>query len=81
MATDGMRYSLPSRELIADSLEMSVMAGYMDGVIAIPSCDKNMPGSLIGISRCNRPAVIVYGGTVSWPSSFTVRICQTHTSK
>src|SRR6187431_1256255 len=63
--TDGMRYSLVSRDLIADSIE-SVMGGfYYDGLIAIPGCDKNMPGSLIAMGRLNRPAIMVYGGTIA----------------
>src|SRR6478735_2649259 len=62
--TDGMRYSLVSRDLIADSIE-SVMGGfYYDGLIAIPGCDKNMPGCLIAMGRLNRPAIMVYGGTI-----------------
>jgi dihydroxy-acid dehydratase len=63
--TDGMRYSLVSRDLIADSIE-SVMGGfYYDGLIAIPGCDKNMPGSIIAMGRLNRPAIMVYGGTIA----------------
>jgi dihydroxy-acid dehydratase len=63
--TDGMRYSLVSRDLIADSIE-SVMGGfYYDGLIAIPGCDKNMPGSIIAMGRLNRPAIMLYGGTIA----------------
>lgn len=64
MGTDGMRFSLPSRELIADSIETVVSAENLDGVVAIGGCDKNMPGCMIGIARLNLPAVFVYGGTV-----------------
>jgi dihydroxy-acid dehydratase len=64
MGTPGMRYSLPSRELIADSIETVVSAQHYDGVICIPGCDKNLPGSLMGISRLNRPSLIVYGGSM-----------------
>jgi len=63
--TDGMRYSLVSRDLIADSIE-AVMGGfYYDGLIAIPGCDKNMPGSIIAMGRLNRPAIMLYGGTIA----------------
>jgi len=62
--THGMKYSLPSRELIADSIETVVSAQYYDAVVAIAGCDKNMPGSLIAMGRLNRPAILVYGGTV-----------------
>jgi dihydroxy-acid dehydratase len=63
--TDGMRFSLVSRDLIADSIE-SVMGGfYYDGLLAIPGCDKNMPGSIIAMGRLNRPAIMVYGGTIA----------------
>lgn len=65
MGTNGMKYSLPSRELIADSIESMVVAHYHDGLIAIPGCDKNLPGSLIAILRINRPAIIIYGGSIS----------------
>jgi len=64
MGTDGMRYSLPSRDLIADSIESVVMAQHYDGNISIPGCDKNMPGCLMAALRHNRPTVIVYGGTI-----------------
>lgn len=63
--TDGMRYSLVSREIIADSIESVVAGHYYDGVIAIPGCDKNMPGSIIAMGRLNRPSIMVYGGTIA----------------
>ena len=63
--TDGMRYSLVSREIIADSIESVVSGHYYDGVIAIPGCDKNMPGSIIAMGRLNRPSIMVYGGTIA----------------
>lgn len=64
MGTDGMRYSLPSRDIIADSIEAVVMAQHYDANIAIPGCDKNMPGCFIAAARHNRPTIIVYGGTI-----------------
>lgn len=64
MGTEGMKYSLVSREVIADSIETCVNGLWMDGVIAIGGCDKNMPGGMIAIVRCNVPAIYVYGGTV-----------------
>ena len=63
--TPGMRYSLVSRDVIADSIEAICGAQYYDGIIAIPGCDKNMPGSLIAMGRLNRPAIMVYGGTIA----------------
>lgn len=63
--TEGMRYSLVSRDIIADSIEAVCGAQYYDGVIALPGCDKNMPGSLIAMGRLNRPAIMVYGGTIA----------------
>lgn len=63
--TPGMRYSLVSRDVIADSIEAVCGAQYYDGVIAIPGCDKNMPGSLIAMGRLNRPSIMVYGGTIA----------------
>lgn len=63
--TPGMRYSLVSRDVIADSIEAICGAQYYDGLIAIPGCDKNMPGSLIAMGRLNRPAIMVYGGTIA----------------
>ncbi len=64
MGTEGMKYSLVSREVIADSIETVVGCEGFDGVVAIGGCDKNMPGCIIGIARLNRPAVFVYGGTI-----------------
>lgn len=63
--TEGMRYSLVSRDIIADSIEAVCGAQYYDGVIALPGCDKNMPGSVIAMGRLNRPAIMVYGGTIA----------------
>lgn len=63
--TDGMRYSLVSREIIADSIESVVAGHYYDGVIAVPGCDKNMPGAIIAMGRLNRPSIMVYGGTIA----------------
>ena len=64
MGTQGMRYSLVSRDVIADSIETTVAAEGFDGLVAIGGCDKNMPGCMIAIARLNRPAVFVYGGTI-----------------
>ncbi len=61
---NGMSYSLPSRDLIADSIENVVGAQWYDGVIAVVGCDKNMPGAMMAIARLNRPAMLVYGGTI-----------------
>lgn len=63
--TDGMRYSLVSRDIIADSIEAVCGAQYYDALIALPGCDKNMPGSLIAMGRLNRPAIMVYGGSIA----------------
>ena len=63
--TEGMRYSLVSRDIIADSIEAVCGAQYYDSLIAIPGCDKNMPGSIIAMGRLNRPAIMVYGGTIA----------------
>ena len=63
--TDGMRYSLVSRDIIADSIEAVCGAQYYDALIAVPGCDKNMPGSLIAMGRLNRPSIMVYGGTIA----------------
>ncbi|MBI1768256.1 MAG: dihydroxy-acid dehydratase [Bacteroidetes bacterium] len=63
--TEGMRYSLVSREVIADSIETVCGAQYYDGLIAVVGCDKNMPGSLIAMGRLNRPSIMVYGGTIA----------------
>jgi dihydroxy-acid dehydratase len=62
--TEGMKYSLPSREIIADSIETVVAAQFYDAVIPIVGCDKNMPGAMIALGRLNRPAILMYGGTV-----------------
>src|SRR5687768_9292117 len=64
MGTDGMSYSLPSRDLIADSIETVMGAQWYDGLITVPGCDKNMPGSIIAMARLNRPSLMVYGGTI-----------------
>lgn len=64
MGTKGMRYSLVSRDVIADSIETAVAAEGFDGLVAIGGCDKNMPGCMIAIARLNRPAIFVYGGTI-----------------
>jgi len=64
MGTEGMKYSLVSREVIADGIETCVNGQWMDGLIAIGGCDKNMPGAMMAIARCDVPAVFVYGGTV-----------------
>jgi dihydroxy-acid dehydratase len=64
MGTEGMKYSLVSREVIADSIETVVGCQGFDGVVAIGGCDKNMPGCMIALARLNRPAVFVYGGTI-----------------
>ena len=65
MGTAGMRYSLPSRDIIADSIETVAGAQWYDGVIAVVGCDKNMPGALMALGRLNRPGIIVYGGTIA----------------
>ena len=64
MGTEGMSYSLQSRDLIADSIETIMGGQWYDGLIALPGCDKNMPGCLIAMGRLNRPALMVYGGTI-----------------
>lgn len=64
MGTAGMSYSLQSRDIIADSIETVVGAQWYDGLVALPGCDKNMPGCLIAMGRLNRPAIMVYGGTI-----------------
>jgi dihydroxy-acid dehydratase len=64
MGTEGMKYSLVSREVIADSIETACTGQSMDGVLAIGGCDKNMPGAMIAIARMNIPAIFVYGGTI-----------------
>lgn len=64
MGTDGMSFSLQSRDLIADSIETVCGAQWYDGLIALPGCDKNMPGTVIAMGRLNRPSIMVYGGTI-----------------
>mmetsp|Transcript_1409 Transcript_1409/g.3035 ORF Transcript_1409/g.3035 Transcript_1409/m.3035 type:complete len:691 (-) Transcript_1409:348-2420(-) len=64
MGTTGMRYSLQSRDLIADSIETTMGAQWYDGIVALPGCDKNMPGTIIAMARLNRPGIMVYGGTI-----------------
>ena len=64
MGTEGMKYSLVSREVIADCVETAVQGQWMDGVLVLGGCDKNMPGGMIGILRANVPAIYVYGGTI-----------------
>src|SRR5580700_4886893 len=64
MGTEGMKYSLVSREVIADSIETVVACEGFDGLVAIGGCDKNMPGCLISMARLNRPSIFVYGGTI-----------------
>ncbi len=65
MGTDGMRYSLPSRDIIADSIETVVSAQWYDALVTVVGCDKNMPGALMAMARLNRPSLLVYGGTVA----------------
>jgi len=65
MGTPGMRYSLPSRDIISDSIETVMNAQHYDGVVAVVGCDKNMPGAMIAMGRLNRPAILVYGGTIA----------------
>lgn len=69
MGTDGMSYSLQSRDLIADSIETIMGAQWYDALITLPGCDKNMPGCLMAMGRLNRPAIMVYGGTIK-PGSY-----------
>ena len=64
MGTDGMSYSLQSRDLIADSIETVMAAQWYDGLVTLPGCDKNMPGCVIAMGRLDRPAIMVYGGTI-----------------
>ena len=64
MGTEGMRYSLVSREVIADCIETCVGGQWMDGVLVLGGCDKNMPGGMMGMLRANVPAIFVYGGTI-----------------
>ena len=65
MGTSGMRYSLPSRDIIADSIETVTSAQWYDAVVAVVGCDKNMPGAMMALGRLNRPSILVYGGTIS----------------
>jgi dihydroxy-acid dehydratase len=65
MGTDGMRFSLVSRDLIADSIETNASSQYYDAIVAIPGCDKNMPGSIMAMGRLNRPSIMLYGGTIA----------------
>lgn len=65
MGTDGMRYSLVSRDVIADSIETNAGAQYYDALVCIPGCDKNMPGTVIAMGRLNRPSIMLYGGTIA----------------
>ena len=65
MGTDGMRYSLVSRDIIADSIETVAGAQWYDAIVAVVGCDKNMPGAMMGIARLNRPAILVYGGSIA----------------
>ena len=64
MGTEGMKYSLPSRDIIADSIETVMGAQWYDSLITIPGCDKNMPGSVMAMARLNRPSIMIYGGTI-----------------
>lgn len=64
MGTEGMKFSLPSRDIIADSIETVMSAQWYDALIAIPGCDKNMPGSVMAMARLNRPSIMIYGGTI-----------------
>jgi dihydroxy-acid dehydratase len=64
MGTSGMSFSLPSRDLIADSIETVMGAQWYDALVTVPGCDKNMPGSVMAMARLNRPALMVYGGTI-----------------
>ena len=78
MGTQGMKYSLVSREVIADSIETVVGCLGYDGVIAIGGCDKNMPGCIIGLARLNRPSIFIYGGSIKPSSENTdyVTVCE-----
>ena len=64
MGTDGMSYSLQSRDIIADSIETVMSAQWYDALVTLPGCDKNMPGCLIAMGRLNRPSLMIYGGTI-----------------
>ena len=65
MGTPGMRFSLPSRDIIADSIETVVQAMSYDALITVVGCDKNMPGALMAMLRLDRPSILVYGGTIA----------------
>ena len=65
MGTSGMRFSLPSRDIIADSIETVTSAQWYDGLITVVGCDKNMPGAMMALARLNRPSILMYGGTIS----------------
>lgn len=65
MGTTGMRYSLPSRDIIADSIETVASAQWYDAIVAVVGCDKNMPGAMMALGRLNRPSILVYGGTIN----------------
>jgi len=65
MGTSGMRFSLPSRDVIADSIEVVTSAQWYDGLVAVVGCDKNMPGAMMALGRLNRPSIMVYGGTIA----------------
>lgn len=71
MGTEGMKYSLVSREIIADSIETVIAGEGMDAFVAVGGCDKNMPGCAIAMARLNRPSIFVYGGTIL-PGEFSV---------
>ena len=64
MGTSGMRYSLVSRDIIADSIETVASAQWYDGIVAVVGCDKNMPGAMMALGRLNRPGILLYGGTI-----------------
>jgi len=64
MGTEGMKYSLASREVIADAIEVAVMSQFMDGALVVGGCDKNMPGSMMALARTNVPGIFVYAGTI-----------------
>lgn len=72
MGTDGMRYSLPSREIITDSMESIVKAQHYDSLICVPGCDKNLPASAMALARINRPGLIIYGGSMK-PSYYNIK--------
>ncbi|MDP4292104.1 MAG: dihydroxy-acid dehydratase, partial [Bacteroidota bacterium] len=79
MGTPGMRSSLPSREVIADSIELMVKAHAYDGLVTVVGCDKNMPGALMAMIRLNRPALMLYGGTIApgWHNGKSLNIVST----